>query len=346
MYTSNFTRAHVQCGISLSLLLFLVAPTSAEDADDYYAKQITENAKLVDQKLPDYQPKAPAKGQIKSIGSNTLNNLMTIWGEVFRRHHTDVLFEIEGQGGMTAPPALISGYTNFGPMTQRFNEKETKSFVEKYGHEPTHLIVAIDMLAVYVHKDNPIAKTGLTMPQLEAIFSKSRQGGHVTDITTWGDVGLKGEWFDKPIKLHGRNAASGTYDYFKLYALKKGDFKDSVTEQRGSTSLVKAVSEDRYAIGYSGVGYKSDGVVFVPLTPNAETKPIIPSLATHEDYPLTRPLYLVLNHKPGTPLDAFKQEFIRLIYSKQGQAVVLMDGYTPIVAQIAKEQLKKVELAE
>ncbi len=346
MNTSNFTLAHVQCGISLSLLLFLITPTSAEDAEEYYTKQITEKAKLVDQKLPDYQPKAPTKGHIKSIGADTLNNLMTIWGEVFRRHHPDVPFEIEGKGGMTAPPSLISGYTNFGPMTRRFNENESKSFVEKFGHEPTHLVVAINMLAVYVHKDNPIAKTGLTMPQVDAIFSNSREGGHATDINTWGDLGLTGEWADKPIKLHGRNSASGTYGFFMMSALKKGAFKNSVTEQPGSSALVKAISEDRYAIGYSGVGYKSDGVVFVPLAPNAETKPIMPSFATHKDYPLTLPLYLVLNHKPGTPLEAFQQEFIRLIYSKQGQAVVLMDGYTPIDSKLAKEQLKKVELAE
>ena len=219
----------------------------------------------VDENLGEYVPVQGVSGSIKSVGSDTMNNLMALWAEGFRKHYPNVQVEIEGKGSSTAPPALIAGNSTFGPMSRAMKAEEIDEFKQAFGYEPTALPTSIDMLAVYVHKDNPIARKGLTLQQVDAIFSKTRNGGHATDITTWGDVGLTGEWADKPISLYGRNSASGTYGYFKKYALFKGDFKQDVKEQPGSSSVVQGVATDKYGIGYSGIGYKTADVAAVPL---------------------------------------------------------------------------------
>ena len=298
----------------------------------------------VDPALPKYTPVAGVSGTIKSVGSDTMNNLMALWGEGFKEHYPNVKIEIEGKGSSTAPPALIEGTSNFGPMSRAMKDKEVDAFEKEFGYKPTQLPTSIDMLAVYVHKDNPIAKRGLTLQQVDAIFSKTRNGGLDEDITTWGDVGLTGEWANKPISLYGRNAASGTYGYFKEHALFKGDYKDSVKEQPGSSSVVQGVASDKGGIGYSGLGYKTADVAVVPLAV-AEGEMFVPAEAQYAytgEYPLARFLYLYVNAKPGTYLDPLRREFIRFIYSRPGQEVVVKDGYLPLPATLAGEQLKKV----
>jgi phosphate transport system substrate-binding protein len=196
-----------------------------------------------------------------------------------------------------------------------------------------------------VHKDNPIES--LTLQQVDAIFSKTRKGGATADIRTWGDLGLTGAWKDKPLSLYGRNSASGTYGYFKEHALFKGDYKDEVKEQPGSSSVVQGVASDRYAIGYSGIGYKTADVRAVPLkaTAGAETVPADPEHAYTGKYPLARFLYVYVNQKPGAELDPLRREFIRFVFSKEGQAAVIKDGYFPVNAKIAGEELAKLGIA-
>lgn len=281
-------------------------------------------------------------GNVKSIGSDTMNNLMTLWAEDFRKQYPNVQVEIEGKGSSTAPPALIAGTANFGPMSREMKNQEIDEFEAKYGYKPTGLRTSIDMLAVYVHKDNPIES--LTMQQIDAIFSKTRKGGHATDITTWGQLGLTGEWANKPISLYGRNSASGTYGYFKEHALFKGDYKDGVKEQPGSSSVVQGVASDRYGVGYSGIGYKTADVKAVPIKADANTPAVTatPENAYTGKYALARFLYVYVNHKPGTELDPLRREFIRFMFSKQGQESVVKDGYYPVNAKIAGEELAKL----
>jgi len=295
----------------------------------------------VDDKLPDYTATSGVSGSIKSVGSDTMNNLMTLWAEKFQGMYPNVPVEIEGKGSSTAPPALISGAANFGPMSRQMKDKESDEFESKFGYKPTYLRTSIDMLAVYVHKDNPIAKTGLSLQQIDAIFSKTRKGGHPSNITTWGQVGLTGEWANKPISLYGRNSASGTYGYFKNTALFKGDYKDSVKEQPGSSSVVQGVASDKFGIGYSGIGYKTADVSIVPLA--KEGTDFVPADADSvTEYPLARFLYVYVNYKPGSDLDPLRREYIKLIFSKQGQEIVVKDGYLPVPYPIAKADLAKV----
>ncbi|MDX2221936.1 MAG: phosphate ABC transporter substrate-binding protein PstS family protein [Rhodospirillaceae bacterium] len=298
----------------------------------------------VDPALPAYKAASGVDGSLKSIGSDTLNNLMTLWAEGFKAAYPNVKIEIEGKGSSTAPPALISGTAQFGPMSRPMRGAEIDEFEKKYGYKPVALRTAVDALAVFVHKDNPIQC--LSLAQVDAMFSKTRKRGRKDDVTTWGQVGLTGEWANLPISTYGRNSASGTYGYFKEVALSDGDYKDSVKEQPGSSAVVQAVASDKGAIGYSGVGYKTADVRAVPLSVNdgGECFEVTPETAYAGDYPITRFLYVYINKNPGRPMDPLRAEFVRYVLSRQGQEAVIKDGYYPITAEVAAGDFRDLGL--
>jgi len=297
----------------------------------------------VDADLPVYEKTDGVSGNLNSIGSDTLNNLMTLWAELFNKKYPNVNIQIEGKGSSTAPPALIGGTAQLGPMSRAMKSSEVDEFEAKYGFKPTQIGVALDSLAVYVNKDNPVES--LSFPQLDAIFSKTRKGGYAENIETWGQAGLEGALANRPISLYGRNSASGTYAYFKEHALSKGDYKDTVKEQPGSASVVMGVSEDPNGIGYSGIGYRTSGVRVVPV---AEEEGGTAYEPTYENvlggkYPLGRMLYVYVVKEPGKPLDKLTQEFLKLVLSKEGQEIVVKDGYLPLPAAVAEKQVKGLE---
>jgi len=297
----------------------------------------------LDPALTGYKAVSGVSGNISSIGSDTLNNLMTLWAENFSKFYPNAKIQIEGKGSSTAPPALISGTAQLGPMSRAMKGTEIDAFEKKYGYKPTAIRSSVDALAVFVNKDNPIKC--MTMAQVDAVFSKSRRAGYKEDIKTWGQLGLTGEWASKPISLYGRNSASGTYGFFKEHSLKNGDYKDEVKEQPGSASVVQGVTVDRFAMGYSGIGYSTAGVRAVPLAAKEGAKcyEADPDNAYAGTYPMSRFLYVYVNRAPGKALDPLTREFTKLILSKEGQEVVIKDGYFPIPATIAKEELGKVQ---
>jgi phosphate transport system substrate-binding protein len=299
----------------------------------------------IDPMLPDYTPVQGVSGSIKSVGSDTMNNLMTLWSEGFREHYPNVRIEVEGKGSSTAPPALIAGTSTFGPMSRDMKSGEIDAFEKRFGYKPVLLPTGIDMLAVYVNKDNPI--DGLSLPQIDAIFSSTRKLGLPRDLRTWGQLGIQRDFASAPISLYGRNSASGTYGFFKDHALGKGDFKASVKEQPGSSSVVQGVAADRFGIGYSGIGYKTADVIAVPLAANEgdEFIPATPEHAYTGDYPLSRFLWLSVNYRPNSQLDPLRREFIKYVFSRQGQESVIKDGYYPVNAAIAKSALTMVGIA-
>jgi phosphate transport system substrate-binding protein len=295
----------------------------------------------VDESLPTYTSVAGVSGSLKSIGSDTMNNEMALWGEGFKKAYPSVTLEVEGKGSSTAPPALIAGTAQFGPMSRPMKDAEIDEFEKKFGYKPVGLATSIDMLAVYVHKDNPLSS--LTLVQVDAIFSKTRGCGAQVGIRTWGDLGLEGEWADKPISLYGRNSASGTYGYFKKHALCGGDYSDSVKEQPGSSSVVQGVASDKFAIGYSGIGYRTADVKALALArAGEEAAEAKPDNAYSGAYPLSRFLLLYVNHKPGAVLDPLRREFLKYIFSQEGQLDVVKDGYLPVPATVASQQLTSV----
>jgi len=296
--------------------------------------------------LPAYsKASGEVAGSLKTEGSDTMNNLVALWAEGFKKFYPSVREGIQGKGSASAPPALTEGTCSFGPMSRDWKPSEIDAFKAKHGYAPTVVPVALDMLVVFVHKDNPLAS--LSLQQVDAIFSKNRTGGAKADIRTWGDLGLEGEWKDRPISLYGRNATSGTYGYFKEFALFKGDFKPTVKEQPGSSAVVQAVASDRFGVGYSGIGYMTANVRAVPLAAEPTAPPVAPTpdAAYSGDYPLARFLYLSVNHRPGSELDPLRREFLRYVLSSQGQADVKKDGYLPVTAAVAAEALSSVGIA-
>ena len=310
---------------------------------------VIRSAAALDQEIdPALKPYEKVSGEVagslKCVGSDTMNNLVALWAEGFKKFYPSVQEGIEGKGSASAPPALTEGTSTFGPMSRDWKPSEIDEFKQKHGYAPTVVPVAIDMLAVFVHKDNPLKS--LSMQEVDAIFSKNRTGGAKNEIRTWGDLGLEGEWKDKPISLYGRNATSGTYGFFKENALFKGDFKPTVKEQPGSSAVVQAVASDKYGIGYSGIGYKTADVRAVPLSAKQGAAAIAtePKFAYSGEYPLSRFLYLSVNHKPGTVIDPLRGEFIRYVLSATGQGDVRKDGYLPVTGPIAKRALQSVGL--
>lgn len=298
----------------------------------------------VDPQLPVYKPVQGVSGTVKSIGSDTMNNLMTLWTEGFKTFYPNVTVAIEGKGSSTAPPALIAGTADYGPMSRPMKQAELDEFEKAFGYKPTPLSAAIDMLAVFVHKDNPLQ--GLTLKQVDAVFSATRNRGLTADLRTWGDLGLTGAWAQQPISLYGRNSASGTYGFFKEHVLAKGDYKASVKEQPGSSAVVGAVAGDKFAMGYSGIGYKTADVRALPLA-SEQGEPFVPAEPAHAytgDYPLSRFLYLYVNYKPGAQLDPLRAEFVKFVFSKQGQEVVVKDGFYPVTAEMARGALRSAGL--
>jgi phosphate transport system substrate-binding protein len=301
-----------------------------------------DGAKL-DPNLPAYSKASGVSGNISSVGSDTLANLMTLWAEEFKRIYPNVNIQIQAAGSSTAPPALTEGTSNMGPMSRGMKDKELEAFEQRYGYKPTQMRVAIDALAVFAHKDNPVE--GLSIPQVDAIFSATRKCGGGADITKWGQVGVKGALANEEIQLFGRNSVSGTYGYFKSKGLCKGDFKANVNEQPGSASVVQSISASRNAIGYSGIGYVTTGVRMVPIAKKEGDAFVAPSgdTAINGTYPLSRFLYVYINKHPNEPLTPLVREFMTMVVSKPGQEVVLKDGYIPLPGKVVEQELAKLQ---
>ncbi len=316
------------------LLALSVAGLVATSA---HAQKATDN-------LPEYEKVSGLSGNLSSVGSDTLANMMTFWAEEFKRLYPNVNMQIQAAGSSTAPPALTEGTSNFGPMSRGMKSKEIEAFEKRHGYKPTPVRVAIDALAVFVHKDNPIE--GMTIAELDAVFSNTRLCGATEQVQRWGDLGLTGSWENRDLQLYGRNSVSGTYGYFKEVALCDGDFRANVNEQPGSASVVQSVSTSLNAIGYSGIGYLTSGVKTVPLAveKGAEYVDATTENALAGKYPLSRFLYVYVNKHPNKPLDPATAEFLKMVLSKPGQVIVDKDGYIPLPKMVVEQELEKLGL--
>jgi phosphate transport system substrate-binding protein len=298
---------------------------------------ISLSASAIDAEIAPYEKVEGVSGSLSSVGSDTLANLMTLWAEEFKRHYPNVTVQIQAAGSATAPPALTEGTATIGPMSRMMKSEEVKAFEAKHGYKPTAIPVAVDALAIFVNKDNQL--TSISIPQVDAIYSATRACGYNSDISQWSDLGLSSDLGSQRIQLFGRNSASGTYGYFKESALCKGDFKSSVNEQPGSASVVQGVTKSLNGIGYSGIGYKTSSVKALPLSrkDGGEAIEPTPENAVSGKYPLARYLYVYVNKHPNEPLAPLEKEFILMVLSKTGQAVVVKDGYVSLPAKVAQK---------
>lgn len=296
----------------------------------------------VDRNIPDYSPSSGISGNFSSVGSDTLANLMTLWAESFKRFYPNVNIQVQAAGSSTAPPALTEATANVGPMSRKMKDNEIAAFEDRHGYKPMAIPVAIDALAVYVNKDNPIK--GMSIADVDAIFSSTRKCGGSKDVSRWGELGLTGVWAGRDIQIFGRNSVSGTYGYFKKVALCKGDFKNGVNEQPGSASVVQAVTSSINAIGYSGIGYKTSGVRALPISRKTDGNYVAssPENAVTGAYPLSRFLYVYVNKHPNKPMAPIDKEFFKLVLSQQGQEVVIKDGYIPLPAKVVQKYLSEL----
>ena len=286
------------------------------------------------EELPDYQRVTGVSGSLSSTGSDTLANLMTLWAETFKRYYPSVRVQVQAAGSSTAPPALTQGTASLGPMSRPMKDREREAFEARYGYLPTAVPVALDAVAIYVHKDNPLQQ--ITLAQVDAVFSATRRCGALAAITRWGELGLTGIWESQHIQTFGRNSVSGTYGYFKSAALCNGDFKPRVNEQPGSASVVQAISTAVNGIGYSALGYRTASVKPLAVALSGQGPYVVPNDASaiRGDYPLARYMYVYVNKVPGQPLPPLEREFLAMVLSQPGQAVVAKDGYTPLPATV------------
>jgi phosphate transport system substrate-binding protein len=292
--------------------------------------------------VPSYTRTPGVAGKISSVGSDTLANLMTFWSQEFKTLYPQVGFQIQASGSSTAPPALIEGTATIGPMSRELKPSEIRDFTRMHGYPPTVLKVAMDAIAIFVDRRNPIS--GMTLQQVDAVFSQTQYCGSDTRIEQWSQLGVDEVGYRSPIRTYGRNSVSGTYGLFKIMALCDGDFKNTVNEQPGSASVVLSVASGTGAIGYAAYGYKTAGVRAVPLGESLDSLiPLSIETVRNESYPFARFLYLVINKKPGEPLPTLEREFLRFILSKEGQAQVIRDGYFPIREDVLLRQRRLLE---
>ncbi|SNY52587.1 phosphate ABC transporter substrate-binding protein, PhoT family [Arsukibacterium tuosuense] len=275
---------------------------------------------------------AKSDSTLSSVGSDTLQQVMQLWAEEYRRRYPTVNFQVQSIGSSTAPVALIEGTAQLGPMSRTMRQTEIQQFAQRFGYPPTAVPVAIDLLAIYVHPENPLSQ--LSLSQLDAIFSVNRRCGAPADIQHWGQLGLTGLWRQRFISLYSRNSVSGTYGYFKQHVLCNGDIKARTNQLAGSSAMLRAISQSVAGIGYSGIGYATEDVKVLKLAA-ADGQAFAPTAANAlaGDYPLARQLYIYVNRVPGQPLTANEQAFFDLVLSPTGQQLVGQDGFLPLPAE-------------
>ncbi|EMK6707001.1 phosphate ABC transporter substrate-binding protein [Vibrio cholerae] len=302
---------------------------------------VSSTAWALDEALPHYEKVSGISGSLLSVGSDTLAGMTTLWVEEFQAYYPAVNAQVQASGSATAPPALSESTAQFGPMSRPMRSSEIAAFEAMHGYKPTALRVAIDAVGIFVHRDNPIK--GLNFQQLDAIFSATLRCGALQPIITWSQLGLPYDWAKRNIQLFGRNSVSGTYGYFKQNALCQGDFQNRVNEQPGSASVVQSVASSINTLGYSGVGYRVSGVKLLPIAREGYeyVEPTQANILSGA-YPLSRYLYVYVNKNPNRDLSPIEREFIRFMFSRQGQALVAKDGYLPITALVAEQELAKV----
>ncbi|WP_447980504.1 PstS family phosphate ABC transporter substrate-binding protein [Candidatus Nitrospira bockiana] len=342
-------RGIFRIGIFVILLLAAVGPVQSEHAGPAVKPDLDV--------IAPYVPSPNVAGRITIAGSETMKPLLTQLASEFALLQPEIKVAIEGEGSEAGIREFIVGYSGqrrgekargghdaaaqVGMLasSRELTEQEVKAFTARYGYPPLMIPIALDAVAVYVHRDNPLP--GLTLQQLDAIFSTSlKRGGR--PITTWGALGLQGDWEHKPIRLHGRDKDSGTRRFFELVALAGGSLREEVTEQPGSASEILAIAKDPAAIGYAGIGYQGSFVRTVPLAKEPGDPFIAPSLETvlKGTYPLSRPLLLYVNQPPNGKWRPALLEFLRFVNSREGQAIVAKGKFFPLPApMIAKNQV-------
>jgi phosphate transport system substrate-binding protein len=285
---------------------------------------------ILDKQIHPYSPQSRVSGKLEIIGSNTMEPILERWKDKLEKVHPDLEIILETGGSNTGVESLMSEKTKIAAMSRPMNNKEIEEFTKRVGYPPISVPVALDAFAVFVHKDNPLDH--ITFQQLDAMFSSERRRGAHEPLDMWGQLGLSGIWEQAPILVQIRDAKSGTGQFFREFVLQGGKDKETVMVQPGAASVVYAVMNDPYAIGYSGIGYRTNSVK--PLRVAAlEGAPFVePTFesAINGSYPLRRVLYLYVNQPPHTERSPILSEIVKFAVSLEGQQIVAKSGFFPL----------------
>ena len=273
------------------------------------------------------------EGKLTTTGSDTLGAITSVWAEMLQERHPKVLVQVRAIGSAAAPTALVEGTADLGTMSRPMSVAEERNFERRYGYAPIAVPVARDAIAVFVHRDNPLSS--IVVPTLDAVFSSTRRCGQPQPVRRWSDLGLSGDWGARGISLYGRSAASGTYSVFRQQVLCSGDFSPRVNRLVGSSAIVRAVADDRNAIGYASAGY---------LNANVKALTVI-GPGGQPQASLDRDLYIYLNVSPGTTLSPLAAAFMDLILSPEGQQETTKAGYLPLTIAEQRAQRRRLGLA-
>lgn len=298
----------------------------------------------LDPNLPIYRPVDQLKGELKLGGSNTLSHVAAVWIASFQEFYPDAKITIEVNGSLAAIDDVKAGKTDLGLLSRRVRDDEIESFRETFGYPPTVLTPCLERTAIYVHKDNPIK--GLTLAQLDAIYSTDRKRGAAEPCRQWGQLGLSGEWAAQPIVLHGRTAETGSQVFLQEAVLLGGAMREDIQNHVSNVDMVKEIAKNPAAIGFAGITYGIPEVRAVPLA-LAEGEDFVAVDSPEADrgaYPLVRRLQLVVKRDPAQELRPIEREFIKYIFSTQGQEDVVKAGFQAIPAQPAHVALDAVGL--
>ena len=319
-----------------------------------YAQQAVMVRSVAGSTIPPYTSHSQLSGHFTSVGTDTMKDLMTSWIAGFTTLHPQVSIELQANGSLTAAPALIEGTAQLAPLSREMVPSEIARFKARYGYEPTAIRVALGSydtsghtvaLALFVNADNPINQLDFT--QLDAMYCTSHLQGAKQDITRWGQMGLTGDWADKPIHLIGVKVPDGISNFIRLRVCKDGTFRSGIHEENtGGTinvldRIVTIVASDPDAIGYAGFANLKPGSKQIAISENSGG-PFLHgtrSEVSSAQYPLTRYVYIYVNQAPGKPLDPALRDFFLYILSLDGQSAVEREGISmPLPAAIAAEQ--------
>ena len=340
------------------VLVGLVAIGVSAQVEQRQFQKETFQAKL-DPALSAYHPSTKLSGSLKMVGPDVMVNLMKLWVGKFEEVNPDVKVAIES----VAPGASIAGLTDgsaqLAPAARELFPAETAPFEQKYGYQPYAIRAGVgsyrtpgktSALAFFVNKENPIEN--LSMAQLDAIYSSTRRRGYKNDITTWGQLGVKGEWADKPIVAYEVKRPNGQSAFLGERVLANGEYKDGIRALPPSGAgnvfkeIVERITADRYAIGYATFADATPGVKPLGLS-ETEGGPYFKGTfdeVASMKYPLSRFIYIFVNRPPGKPLDRLLREFLNFVLSREGQDALVKEGFfLPLSAEFVRNERTKLE---
>jgi phosphate transport system substrate-binding protein len=299
---------------------------------------------VLDAGLPTYSRASSLAGTVNSVGSSTLSNLLFRWSTDFKQLYPNVEINIVGGGSDSAPAALMAGTADLAPMSRPMNATEIAAFKTKFGYEPTRVTVALDAIAMYVNKNNPLKQ--ISLKQIDAIFSSTYKRGSAP-IKTWDQLGLVGgQWQSAKIETKSPSRTQGIYGLFRELALDGGDFRFDLKPEPVASSIVQGVGADEKAMGFASYFYASARARALAVAKTDEGPFVLPTQdgVLSGAYPLSRMLYIYVNKPANGALPAVARELLRFVCTEPGQAVVARDGNYPLSAALAtKECLAQIQ---